>query len=81
MGLDKNYCLDKNYKSKGDIFFQDTSNKTDEYQDKVYELFRNIIDKVDGKEIIIADVGAGSGYKLEKWFPEFDGGKIIGYDL
>ena len=81
MELNKNYCIDKNYKSKDNIFFQDTSNKTDEYQDKVYELFRNVINTLDNKETIIADVGAGSGYKLEKWFPEFDGDKIIGYDL
>jgi len=81
MELSKNFCLHADYRSKTDIFFQDTKEKTDEYQDKVYELFRKVINECGIEEPNIADISAGSGYKLEKWFPEFIGERITGYDL
>jgi len=81
MELSKNFCLHNEYLSKSDIVYQDTKEKTDEYQDKVYELFRKVINECEINEPTISDIGAGSGYKLEKWLPEFTGNRLIGYDL
>tara|TARA_R110000796_G_scaffold34373_2_gene88832 strand:- start:1266 stop:1883 length:618 start_codon:yes stop_codon:yes gene_type:complete len=81
MELSKTFCLHTEYHSKSNIFFQDTKEKTDEYQDKVYELFRKVVNECEISNPTISDLGAGSGFKLEKWFPEFTGEQVIGYDL
>ena len=47
MELSKTFCLHTEYHSKSNIFFQDTKEKTDEYQDKVYELFRKVVNECE----------------------------------
>jgi len=76
MELNNNYFIREDYIIRDEIKFLDTSNKTDEYQDDVYKLAHEISSKFSINKI--ADVGCGSGYKLKKYFSDFD---VIGYDL
>lgn len=50
-------------------YFNDTRN-TDTYQDKIYRFAHNLV--VDNKYTNILDIGCGSGFKLMKYFSEFD---------
>lgn len=72
----KNFCIRLDYISRNKIKYQDTSTRTDEYQNDVYKYAHEIAFKYN--LINIADIGCGSGYKLLKYFDNF---KTIGFDL
>lgn len=72
----KMYHIREDYKIREENDFLDTSGRSDEYQNDVYLLAKDITQK----NIItsIADVGCGSGFKLLKYFKEYI---LFGYDL
>ncbi len=73
---ESNYFLPTNYSARlNNSFFDDTPYK-DEYQDDVYLYAKNIL--VKDNLTTILDIGTGSGYKLVKYFNEFD---TLGVDL
>lgn len=74
--MDDNYCIRKDYIIRENNDFLDTSGRSDEYQKKVYLFALDVVNKYNIKNI--ADVGCGSGYKLMKYFNNYN---IIGYDL
>lgn len=77
-----NFCIHENYISKTEkTIFQDTRTRTDEFQNEVYKLLKSIVVDCGISNPVVADIGAGSGYKLEKWIPEVQGEKLIGYEL
>lgn len=71
-----NYNIHNGYKSRSNIKFLNTEERTDEYQNDVYELAHNIAKNNNYKTIV--DFGCGSAFKLFKYFNDF---KKIGYDL
>lgn len=72
----ENYCLPENYNHRlNNSFFDDTPYK-DEYQDCVYSKAKEIV--IKNKYKSIGDIGTGSGYKLIKYFDNYD---TIGIDL
>jgi len=78
----KNYGIHDNYNARKEkVVFQDTRDRTDEFQDNVYKFLKDLISECDIVNPIVADIGAGSGYKLEKWVPEIQGNNLIGYEL
>lgn len=73
---EKKYHIKRGYKHRREsIFFDDTS-LTDECQKEVYELAHYYCEK-DGFRNVL-DIGCGSGYKLMKYFKEFN---TIGSDI
>ena len=78
----ENYEIHDNYNARKEkVVYQDTRDRTDEFQDEVYKLLGNIVKFSGLINPIVADIGAGSGYKLEKWIPEVQGENLIGYEL
>lgn len=72
----EDYCLPKNYNSRKDNqYFDDTPYK-DEFQDDVYQEAKKLV--IDNNYNNILDIGTGSGYKLIKYFNEYN---TIGVDL
>lgn len=72
----KNFYIRNDYQIREKNDFLDTSGRSDEYQNDVYLLAKNIVENHDIKKI--ADVGCGSAFKLIKYFKDYE---IIGYDL
>jgi len=71
-----NYYIDLNYKERDiEIYFNDINNK-DEYQDEVYKYAKDLFNKYNFKSIL--DYGCGSGFKLIKYFEQYD---YLGLDL
>jgi len=69
-GTPSSYFLAKGYRSRVEIEHWDDTASTDEYQDQVYS-FAHRIAKERGYRRIV-DFGCGSGYKLMKYFRDFD---------
>lgn len=69
-GTEKHFFLAKGYKYFSEVpAFDDTPN-SDEWQDEVYAFAHDIAKKAGAKKIL--DIGAGSGFKLVKYFSDFD---------
>jgi 2-polyprenyl-3-methyl-5-hydroxy-6-metoxy-1,4-benzoquinol methylase len=66
----KQYCIKRGYRHRCQSIYFDDRALTDEYQDEVYHLARFYSDQYRYKNI--ADIGCGSGYKLMKYFSEFN---------
>jgi glycosyltransferase involved in cell wall biosynthesis len=73
--IQENYYMDLNYKTNPEIYFDDT-NLSDEWQNEIYAYAKQIVKKNNHKTIL--DFGCGSGYKLIKFFDEY---QTIGLDL
>jgi len=72
----ENYYLPKEYQErKNNQYFDDTPYK-DEFQNDVYEEAKKIVENNNYSNIV--DIGTGSGYKLIKYFNEYN---TIGVDL
>ena len=70
------YCIELPYKERSEeIYFNDIKNK-DEWQNEVYLFARNIVEKNNFKSIV--DYGCGSGFKLLKYFENYE---YLGLDL
>lgn len=65
-----NYCIKPTYISRSkNVQYDDTKNK-DEYQDYVYSMIKKFCLEKDLLKIL--DFGCGSGYKLIKYFNDFE---------
>jgi len=65
-----NYRIKEGYKINAKpLHFNDVSYK-DEFQDEVYKLAKKLVK--NEKLITIVDIGCGSGYKLIKYFANYD---------
>lgn len=72
----KNYKIFDGYQSRlKNEYFDDTALQ-DQYQKEVYEFARKIADNYNFKNIL--DIGTGSGYKLIKYFNDFN---TLGIDV
>jgi SAM-dependent methyltransferase len=76
VGHPENYYIHPGYHPRADNEFFDDTPLTDEWQKEVYQFAREIADLHGLRRIL--DVGCGSGYKLVKYFGDFD---TIGVDL
>lgn len=75
-GGSADYYLAPGYRSRTDISHWDDTGSTDEYQNDVYKFaLRTAIERGYSK---IVDFGCGSGFKLMKYFRDFD---TTGYEL
>jgi 2-polyprenyl-3-methyl-5-hydroxy-6-metoxy-1,4-benzoquinol methylase len=72
----KNYHIKQDYVSRSSIEFYDDSNNTDNWQDEVYQYAKQLFDKHNFYNVL--DIGAGSGYKLNKYFSN---NETLGIDL
>jgi len=64
------YCIKQTYNPRTNLkYFDDTTN-TDRYQDKIYAYGRKIFANNNYNNVL--DIGCGSGFKLIKYFHEFD---------
>ncbi len=69
-GSEKHFFLAKGYKYFTDVPpFDDTPNR-DEWQDEVYKFAQDVAMKSGASKVL--DVGTGSGFKLMKYFSEFE---------
>jgi len=75
-GSPKSYHLAAGYRSRQAIEHWDDTGSTDEYQDEIYKFAARVAAERGYKKII--DFGCGSGYKLMKYFSDFD---TTGYEL
>lgn len=75
MNIDE-FCIDINYKIRENIKFKDATDRTDEFQDKVYKYAKLVFINFNLKDVI--DLGCGSAYKLKKYFPDTN---VSGYEL
>ena len=64
------YCLKSLYWPRRKYLQFDGNVYTDEYQDEVYSEIKRIIEKNRLRSIL--DIGCGSGYKLMKYFGDYD---------
>ena len=71
----QNFYMEPTYKINEIAYFDDTSLK-DEWQNEVYLYAKNVIEQNNYKTVV--DFGCGSGYKLIKYFNEYN---TIGIDL
>jgi SAM-dependent methyltransferase len=64
------YCIKPEYFPRNKYIQFDARYSSDRYQDGVYQRIKNFV--VDQNLYKIIDVGCGSGYKLLKYFGEYD---------
>ena len=67
---DKKFCIKENYISRDSYHHHDDRGQEDGYQDKVYETAHEICLKHNFKKVV--DIGCGSGFKLIKYFKDYD---------
>ena len=72
----KTYFIKDGYKIRPDNMFYNDTNMKDEWQKEVYEYAREVFILNSFKSVW--DIGTGSGYKLLKYFNEFE---TLGTDL
>lgn len=65
-----NYCIKTQYLTRRNNKHFDDRENTDQHQDKVYTAAHDFF--VENKLTKILDIGCGSGFKLIKYFEEFD---------
>jgi SAM-dependent methyltransferase len=74
--MNKTYFIKPDYVHReNNSYFDDTAFK-DEWQKEVYEFARSIADQNEFKTVL--DIGTGSGFKLLKYFENFD---TLGVDV
>lgn len=71
------FCITNGYIERDDNEFHDASERTDEFQDKVYSFADRLFN--DNSYKSVADVGCGSAFKLNKYFKISE--YKVGYDL
>ena len=62
------YCLPENYVERKTVNYCDQRGRTEEYQKEVYEVARQVAEKLHCRSVL--DFGCGSGFKLMKNFPD-----------
>ena len=70
------YEIKTNYNHRKQVHFFDDTNNTDKYQNEIYKHAKQLTVENDFRSIL--DIGCGSGYKLIKYFPEYN---TLGIDL
>ena len=73
--MDK-YCLPDDYLARLENSYFDDTPYRDEYQDEVYSTAKKMFTDMEMRSVL--DIGTGSGYKLMKYFKEFN---TMGADL
>lgn len=68
--MNKKYFIKDTYNHRDSYNHYDDSNCEDEYQDSVYKAAFDVFKKNNLSSIF--DVGCGSGFKLIKFFSDFD---------
>ena len=68
--MKKKYCIKEDYISRDSYYHYDDTSETDEYQDKVYETAYKLFKKNNFNRVL--DIGCGSGYKLIKYFKDYN---------
>lgn len=76
MKLNENFCIRKDYQIREITETINAAKRSDKHQINVYLLAQKIAEDNNIKDIV--DVGCGSGFKLKKYFDNYN---IIGYDL
>lgn len=66
----KNFFIKNNYTSRKNFLHYDDTKNTDGWQKEVYLEARSFMQKHDLNNVI--DIGCGSGYKLVKYFKEYN---------
>jgi len=66
----KNYFIKDGYVSRKEYCHYDDTGEKDGYQDQVYQISHRIMEKQNLNKIL--DIGCGSGYKLIKYFSNYD---------
>jgi hypothetical protein len=72
----KSYCIFDGYIIRNDRIPHDDRDFKDEYQNEVYLTALNLCKSNNYTNIV--DIGCGSGYKLKKYFDEYN---TIGYEI
>lgn len=72
----KNYFIKEGYNVRLNNMFYNDTNMRDEWQNEVYQYARGVFK--DNKFKSVWDIGTGSGFKLMKYFMEYD---TLGTDL
>ena len=72
----KNYGIKEGYKARTSYHHFDDTPTHDEYQDKVYETAHTLCKNYNLNKVL--DIGCGSGYKLIKYFKNYD---FVGSEL
>lgn len=74
--MSKTFCIKQGYVHReNNSYFDDTPFK-DEWQKEVYEFARTVVDQHKFKSVL--DIGTGSGFKLLKYFQDFE---TLGIDV
>lgn len=66
----KTYCIKDGYTIRTDLWKHKDAKFKDEYQNEVYEFAKLLC--VENNLTTVADIGTGSGYKLLKYFHNYD---------
>lgn len=62
------FFLPENYVERSSVSYCDQRGRTEEYQREVYEVARQVAEKLQCRSVL--DFGCGSGFKLMKNFPD-----------
>lgn len=72
----ENYFIKKDYVCRNEYYHFDDKNYADKCQNEVYQYAKKVLD--EKKLNTIADIGCGSGYKLDKYFKDKE---FRGYEI
>lgn len=76
VGSRENYFIHDGYQHRGEYLYYDDRTNSEGWQDEVYRFAREVADEKGLKSVV--DIGCGSGYKLLKYFKDFD---TLGLDV